>query len=138
MSNDFILPPIPGEETNELNQDDLQTEEASELESLLADLPIETIEPEASASTDSPMELIASSATQPSTPSTAPAALESWTLSRLGAQPPETVCAKCQAAIWQLPENGELRVYCRITRMFEADLLQSCDGQALASQLLQQ
>ena len=129
MSNDF-LPPIPGEETNlltEPNQD--------ELKSLLADLPIEA---EASASTDSPMELIASSATQPSTSSTVPAVLESWTLSRLGAEPPETVCAKCQAAIWQLPENGELRVYCRITRMFEADLLQSCDGQALASQLLQQ
>ena len=51
MSNDF-LPPIPGEETNlltEPNQD--------ELKSLLADLPIEA---EASASTDSPMELIAS------------------------------------------------------------------------------
>lgn len=134
MSNDFILPPIPGEELNEPSQDDLQDEG---LETLLASLPIEP-EPEASASTDSPMELIASSATQPITPSTAPAALESWTLSRLGAQPPETVCAKCQAAIWQLPENGELRVYCRITRMFEADLLQSCDGQALASQLLQQ
>lgn len=126
MSSD-LLPPIPGEEQTETNQD--------ELESLLADLPIEA---EASASTDSPMELIASSATQPSTSSTVPAALESWTLSLLGAEPPETVCAKCQAAIWQLPENGELRVYCRITRMFEADLLQSCDGQALASQLLQQ
>ncbi len=135
MSNDFILPPIPGEETNELNQDDLQTEETSDLESLLAGLPTE---PEASASTDSPMELIASSAIQASTSNTAPAALESWTLSRLGAQPPETVCARCQAAIWQLPESGELRVYCRITRMFEENLLQSCDGQALASQLLQQ
>ena len=127
MTDDF-LPPIPNNEI----QDEPQSEE---LESLLADLPIEA---EASASTDSPMELIASSATQPSTSSTVPAALESWTLSRLGAEPPETVCAKCQAAIWQLPENGELRVYCRITRMFEADLLQSCDGQALASQLLQQ
>ena len=69
MSNDFILPPIPGEELTEPNQDDLQAEETetSELESLLADLPTE---PEASASTDSPMELIASSATQPSTSST--------------------------------------------------------------------
>lgn len=127
MTDDF-LPPIPNNEI----QDEPQSEE---LKSLLAELPIEA---EASASTDSPMELIASSATQPSTSSTVPAALESWTLSRLGAEPPETVCAKCQAAIWQLPENGELRVYCRITRMFESDLLQSCDGQALASQLLQQ
>ena len=127
MTDDF-LPPIPNNEI----QDEPQSEE---LKSLLAELPIES---EVSASTDSPMELIASSATQPSTSSTVPAALESWTLSRLGAEPPETVCAKCQAAIWQLPENGELRVYCRITRMFESDLLQSCDGQALASQLLQQ
>ncbi len=128
MSNDFILPPIPGEELTETNQDE-------ELQTLLADLPIEA---EASASTDSPQELIASTAIPVNTSNTAPAALESWTLSRLGAQPPETVCAKCQAAIWQLPESGELRVFCRITRMFEENLLQSCDGQALASQLLQQ
>ena len=66
MTDDF-LPPIPNNEI----QDEPQSEE---LKSLLAELPIEA---EASASTDSPMELIASSATQPSTSSTVPAALES-------------------------------------------------------------
>ena len=69
-----LLPPMPGEEPNEPNQDDLQSEETdqlSELDILLAGLPIEA---EASASTDSPQELIASSATPASTSSTAPAA----------------------------------------------------------------
>lgn len=123
-----LLPPITGEESK-TTPDELMTEE---MQSLLAGLPAD------SASTDSPQELIVSSATPPSTSSTQSGELISWTLSRLDREPPPTTCARCRAAIWQLEEKGELKVYCRLMYRFMEENLQSCDGQQMAAEILQQ
>lgn len=62
----------------------------------------------------------------------------SSTLSQLSGDLPQTTCARCPAAIWYLPVTGELAVHCRIMHRNIEELLEACDGQAIAAQLLQQ
>lgn len=62
----------------------------------------------------------------------------SETLLRLETQPPSTICAKCPAAIWQMPKNGTLKVYCRLLHQFIEEELEMCDGVMVAETMLQQ
>ncbi|RNF58208.1 hypothetical protein EFK68_05025 [Pseudomonas aeruginosa] len=83
----------------ENDPDELMTEE---MQSLLAGLPAD------SASTDSPQELIVSSATPPSTSSTQSGELISWTLSRLDREPRPQLApgAEQQSGNWRRKANS--------------------------------
>ena len=51
----------------------------------------------------------------------------SYTLASLGHYP-NTACANCPNAIWQVTEKDKLRVYCLLMHAFIDEELKVCDG----------
>lgn len=121
--SDSILPPIPGEEQTETNQD--------ELESLLAGLP------EASGSSPEPMgegreffdpNLVDTSAVPTPEELASCSRVRSVTLEGLQGETPQTACANCQNAVWHHLVQGDLRLYCRVMHVLIDEQLTECDG----------
>lgn len=125
-SLDDLLPPIPGSSTPAPS--DLPSETDELLESLPQVLSADTSSPQAPSSAP---------ATPPATSSTAQLDRASPTLSMLSAPPPRTACNGCQAAVWMLAEQGELRVYCRLMYRHIEEMLLACDGRQIAAQAMQ-
>ena len=118
--SESMLPPIPGEETNQ-----------DELESLLAGLP------EASASSPEPMgegrefsdpNLESTSDDKMLTEVASCTRLRSVTLEGLQGEIPQTACANCQNAVWHHLVQGDLRLYCRVMHVLVDEMLTECDG----------
>lgn len=125
-SLDDLLPPIPSSSTPAPTELEDETDEL--LESL-PDLPD-------SAATSSPQVPSSAPATRAATSSTAPRDRASPTLSILSAPPPRTVCNGCQAGVWMLTEQGDLRVYCRLMYRNIEETLLACDGKTIAAQAM--
>lgn len=142
-TTDDLLPPLPQVSSSETTLEETLLEDLPPLpDEMISSELLESLpdpQPSSASGTSSwSSTMPATSAPSPASTSSTASALKSLTLSRLEGPEPRTTCASCAAAIWQLPESGELRVYCRLMYRYMEDMLESCDGQQIAREMMQQ